>query len=222
MGRACQTLRDLLGLRLSRGGLAQLLQRAGDRLVPGGAGRELDQLRRGLPVGFPQLGHAGHPVRLPGLPGLPCGPGSVSQVSRRPRKAERGTQARKGMPEATREVPQWTAERGRPRGKGIRQMESALLRGVEVGRETARLFGGRSQVKERVAPCAAPSPLACGLRTGRIQGSTCRGEAASIVSTDDISQPTVVNPQTAVVSFTPSAGMGNAPGICIRSKNVRT
>lgn len=34
MGRACQTLQDLLGLRLSRGGLAQLLQRAGDRLQP--------------------------------------------------------------------------------------------------------------------------------------------------------------------------------------------
>lgn len=34
MGRACQTLRDLCGLRLTRGGLAQLLQRAAGRLEP--------------------------------------------------------------------------------------------------------------------------------------------------------------------------------------------
>jgi len=34
MGRTCQTLKDLLGLRLSRGGLAQLLQRAAGRLQP--------------------------------------------------------------------------------------------------------------------------------------------------------------------------------------------
>lgn len=34
LGRTCQTLQDLVGLNLSRGGLAQLLQRAADRLEP--------------------------------------------------------------------------------------------------------------------------------------------------------------------------------------------